>query len=284
MFIVAILIAAGSAIAFIWPWYVQGRKEYRRLVDAPRLTVRALNDLRELPEWVVLEARTGAGTVTAPLSATGCAWYQVTAGRTRAQGDAGDEVIFKVLYTATSQDTGIPLVDPGDPDTVVWLTNDLADKRLGYTIPTLTTLAVDERIRVASRSGAAGSQEWPPKALEAAGWRHLRQLQADGHLSAADLALSVGEEGLAVVEETAPTDTPILVLGKPEIRDIGIVMSATPGWKNRLEGVSTWPDSQVRRRFAFRVTVYRRLLMGAMITIVLTCGAAVGWSAILGDG
>jgi hypothetical protein len=284
MFITAILIAAGSAIAFIWPWYVQGRKEYRRLVDAPRLTVRALNDLRELPEWVVLEARTGAGTVTAPLSATGCAWYQVTAGRTRAQGDAGNEVIFKVLYTATSQDGGIPLVDHGDPDTIVWLGNDLADKRLGYTIPTLTALTVDERIGAAGRSGAAGSREWPLRARDAAGWRHLRQLQADGHLSAEDLALSVSDEGLAVVEETTPADTPVLVLGKPEIRDIGIVMSATPGWKNRLEGVSTWPYSQVRRRFAYRVTVYRRLLMGAMIAIVLICGGAIGLSAILGEG
>ncbi|RSM51505.1 hypothetical protein DMB66_41850 [Actinoplanes sp. ATCC 53533] len=271
MFIIAILVAAGSAIAFIWPWYVQGRKEYRRLVDAPRLTVRALNDLRELPEWVVLEARTGAGTVTAPLSSTGCAWYQVTAGRTRPQGDAGMEFIVKVLHTATSPDSGIPLVDPGDPETVVWLRNDLADKRLGYTIPTLTTLTVNERIGIAGRSDAAG-------------WLHLRQLQADGHVSVADLALGVGDEGLTVVEETAPADTPVLVLGKPEMRDIGIVLSATPGWRTRLEGVSTWPDSEVRRRFAFRVTVYRRLLMGAMMAIVLICGGAIGWSAIFEEG
>jgi hypothetical protein len=40
----------------------------------------------------------------------------------------------------------------------------------------------------------------------------------------------------------------------------------------------------VRRRFAFRVTGYRRLLVGAMIAIILMCGGALGWSAIFEVG
>jgi len=266
MFLASILVVAAVAACLIWPFYVESRKEYRKLVDAPRLTVRALSYLRELPEWAVLEARTGAGTATAPLSATRCAWYRVTAGRTHLVGDAASEVMSAVIYSETSQDNGIPLVDVVDSDAVVWLSGDLAARSLGSTFPTLTTSTVDERAGFPEPAGG--------------GWPYLRQLQADGHLSTGDLLPAKHAHGLAVAEQIAPADTPVLILGRPQRRDNGIVLLSAGGWKNRLEGVTTWPDSRVRRQFAVRVTVYRRLIAGCLIVIVLACGAI----AILGAG
>lgn len=54
----------------------------RRLLHAPRLTVRQVRGLDRFPKRVVLRAQTGPGLETAPLSALDCAWYRLEAGAT----------------------------------------------------------------------------------------------------------------------------------------------------------------------------------------------------------
>jgi len=258
--------------------YVQRKKDYRRIVGAPWLTISALHRLPELPEWVVLEARTGAETVVAQLSATTCAWYRVTVGRTRSTVESGTEVVFKVLYTGGSHDSGVRLVDAVDSDMAVWLGGDLAARSLGYGIPELTTRTVDERIGAKRRWGADPLQAWPVKELESDGWRHLWRLRDEGHLSNGDVALSrYKREGLEVVEETALADTPVVVYGRPTRQLNGIVLSS---WGAGLGGVTTWSETQVRRRIAAKFTEIRLALLGSLI--VLTCGVTVGWIAIHG--
>ncbi|MDY7087419.1 MAG: hypothetical protein SYR96_20155 [Actinomycetota bacterium] len=235
------------------PGLLTVRSERRRLLHAPRLTVRQLQALDRLPKWVVLRAQTAPGSVRAPLSARDCAWYRLEAGRMVTVGSNEGQVLSPRYTETAPEGSRIPLADAGDPDTVVWLDEALARRLLDRKLAGLVEQPVREVV-----SAVAGSP-------------FLQRLEAEGRLTTADLAPGPDANALGVSEFVAPPDTPVLVIGRP-LRD-GDRLVIRPAAGLSLTGTTTASDQGIEARLAARGRFWRRILTLSALVILVTCAA-----------
>jgi hypothetical protein len=268
VFILVPMILILGAVPFSVMMVLDVRSARKQLLGVPRLTVREVRDLDRLPKRVALQAQTGPGAVKAPLSGVDCAWYRLEAGRMETVGSNEGEVL-QARYTETApKSRRIPLVDAAHPQNVLWLDERCARQALDRKLTTL--IAEPVREVVAFHQSAEGQ----------AGWAYLSRLEAEGHLTAEDLAPGGRATGLGVFEFLAPADTPVLVIGRPVRRGDQVAIQSA-GWIG-LSGTTTGSDPEIEARLGSRARFWRWMLTGSVLATVAACWATpalatAGW-------
>jgi len=132
-----VLVVALYAASWALTMLHEIRVARKRILRSPRLTVREVEELDQLPKWIALRAQTSSATAQAPLSGVDCAWFRLEAGNTEAWGPDLQGRRLNVHYTEDSSETrGIPLIDADDPENIIWLSEQLAGRSLGRGLPT----------------------------------------------------------------------------------------------------------------------------------------------------